>query len=187
MRRILLAGLVGGIVVFAWSAFSHMVLYVGEQGMRSLPNEDVVRATLHASIPEPGMYYFPGMDPRDKSKAAQDAWAAKYRTGPAGLLIYLPVGGELPFGRMMGVELLSDILAAAIAAFAIARLRAGYLRRAVTVGALGLFAWLSISVSNWNWYGFPGSYILSEGLDQVVGWFLGGLAMARLAVAREAA
>jgi len=33
MSRILIAGLVGGIVVFIWSAFSHMVLPLGEAGL----------------------------------------------------------------------------------------------------------------------------------------------------------
>jgi hypothetical protein len=182
-----LAGLLGGLVVFVWSAFSHMVLPLGDVGMRSLPKEEAVLGVFRTTLPEPGMYFFPGMDPKDKSAAAREAWAAKYRTGPAGLLIYHPIGGEAPSARMLGVELLSNILAALVAAYALTRLRAGYLRRVATVAALGLFGWLSVSVSYWNWYGFPGNYILAEGADQVAGWFLGGLVLAKLAVAKERA
>jgi hypothetical protein len=43
---------------------------------------------------------------------------------------------------------------------------------------MGLFSWLVISVPYWNWYRFP--LALTEGvlIEQVVGWFLGGLAIA---------
>ena len=44
----------------------------------------------------------------------------------------------------------------------------------------GVFAWISISVPHWNWYGFPCAFILGELIDQVVGWTLAGLAMSLL-------
>jgi hypothetical protein len=43
---------------------------------------------------------------------------------------------------------------------------------------LGLFAWLSISVSYWNWYGFTGAFTSAELIDQLGGWFFGGLVLA---------
>ena len=46
MLKIVLAGLVGGLVVFAWSAFSHMVLPTREAGIRQIPNEDAVLSAL---------------------------------------------------------------------------------------------------------------------------------------------
>jgi len=42
---------------------------------------------------------------------------------------------------------------------------------------LGLFGWLSISTSYRIWYGFPTAYVLAEGIDQVVGWLFGGVAI----------
>ncbi|HXU11392.1 MAG TPA: hypothetical protein VN898_05460 [Candidatus Binatia bacterium] len=57
---------------------------------------------------------------------------------------------------------------------------ARYWPRVLAVALLGVFAWLSLSVSYWNWYGFPASFILAEGIDQAVGWTLGGLAIARI-------
>ena len=34
--------------------------------------------------------------------------------------------------------------------------------------------------SYWNWYGFPTEFEIAEAVDQVVGWFLGGLVLAAL-------
>jgi len=46
------------------------------------------------------------------------------------------------------------------------------------VALLGLFAWLSITVSYWNWYRFPSAYAVAEAIDQVGGWLCGGLVLA---------
>ena len=37
MKRIALAALLGGITLFAWGAVSHMVLKLGDAGLRSAP------------------------------------------------------------------------------------------------------------------------------------------------------
>jgi len=181
MRRVLLAGLLGGLAVFVWSFISHMVLPLGEAGVRTLPNEETVLTEMRSSIPEAGFYIFPTMgDPSKATEAEQAQWAEKYRTGPAGILVYHPAGGEFSFPRLLLIELLTNILAALIAAFVLARVAGSYLQRVLVVGALGLFAWFSISVSYWTWYGFPGSFILAEGIDQLIGWLVAGLVIAKM-------
>jgi hypothetical protein len=50
----------------------------------------------------------------------------------------------------------------------------------MVVTLLGLFAWVSISFSYWNWWGFPAAFVAGEGIDQVVSAFLAGLVIARI-------
>ena len=69
------------------------MLPFGTMGLGTLPNEETVLEVLRTSVPEPGLYFFPGMDPLDTSQEAQEAYAAKYGSGPAGLLVYRPIGG----------------------------------------------------------------------------------------------
>ena len=80
--------------------------------------------------------------------------------------------------RQLGTELFTNIVAGCIAAFVVSLTAASFRRRVLIVALLGVFAWLSISVSNWIWYGFPAPYILAEGFDQIGGWLLGGFAIA---------
>jgi hypothetical protein len=40
-------------------------------------------------------------------------------------------------------------------------------------------------VSYWNWYGFPTDFTTGAALDEIIGWFLGGLVLA--AIVRPAA
>ncbi len=178
-KKIVLGGIVAGIVVFIWSAVSHMVLGLGETGIKSLPNEDVILPVLNANITEPGFYFFPGLDPK-ASQEQMDAWTEKHRTGPAGIMVYQPVGGEpMPAGKFI-TELVSNNLAALVAAFLLSKAfgnLGGLFGKAVFVALFGLFAGLDIDLSQWNWYGFPTSYTCAYIVDHVVAWFLAGLVL----------
>ncbi len=54
MKRIVVAGILGGLVVFVWGWLSHAVLPLGTVGIKNLPNEDAVTGTSQrASAPGP--------------------------------------------------------------------------------------------------------------------------------------
>lgn len=186
MSRILVGGVLGGIVVFLWGAFSHMVLPLGEAGFATLPDEPKVAAVLRAQVHERAIYILPGMptdpDRTDAQKAADEArWTDAYRQGPSGILVIDPIGKE-PFApRAFAIELITDILGATIAALLLTM--AGlpsYLLRLLFVTMLGAFASVAIDLSYWNWYGFPDAYTVAAYFDQVLNWFFGGLVLARI-------
>jgi hypothetical protein len=191
MKKIVLAALAGGLVLFIWGAVSHMLLPLGAAGLKNLPNEEPVLTALGSSISEPGLYFYPGLDMKKKAtEEEQAAWAEKIKTGPSGLLLYRPSGGEAMSPRQLVSELVSNILAAWVAAIVVSLIIAGHSdqagrnaqfgRRVLVVGLLGLFAWLSISASHWIWYGFPTAFVGAELIDQVVGWLLAGLVIAKI-------
>ena len=182
MKRMLIGGLVGGLAVYIWSFISHMVLPIGSAGISIIQqNEDVVLETMKTNISEPGLYFIPGIDPNtDMSSEAYKTWEEKYKTGPRGLLLFNPEGADpMSIGQLL-TELLTNLIAGIIAAFLLFSLIGSYWIRVYTVTLLGLFSWISISASYWNWYGFPGSFIVAEGIDQVIGWFLAGIVMAKI-------
>ncbi|HXU43997.1 MAG TPA: hypothetical protein VN783_00610 [Thermoanaerobaculia bacterium] len=178
MKKILLAAVAGGLIVFASSAVLHLATPLGEAGFQNLPNEDVLLPAFSSSIPSAGLYFFPGMT--DRSKEAQEAWAKKAASGPSGMLLYRPSGGEGMTPRELGGELATNVLAAAIAAFVASLMCAPFGRRVLAILLLGVFAWLSISASHWIWYGFPSAFELAELIEQAVCWLLAGLAIAKI-------
>lgn len=167
--------------MFIWSALSHMVPPLGEMGIRILPNEEVVVEAMRGAICEPGLYLFPGFDmSRKQSKAEKEAWAAKYRRGPVGLLVYHPQGQQpLAPGQLL-TQLITDVIAGTIAAFLLTQVVASFGLRVLLVALLGLFSWVEVSLPYWNWYGFPAAFTAAEGIDQVVGWSLAGLVLAAI-------
>src|SRR4030095_9182250 len=62
MKRILIGGIVAGIIVFIWGAVAHTILPTAKMGIKQIPNEEAVLSAMKASIQEPGFYFFPGMD-----------------------------------------------------------------------------------------------------------------------------
>jgi len=186
--RLILAGILAGIVMFMWGGISHMVLPLGKMGIQSLPGEEAIVSAMQGSITADGLYFFPGMDMSKKPTAdEQRAWEAKYTSGPHGILVYHPQGSSPLSPRQLLGELLADILACIVAAFVLVRVVAGFGTRVLAATAFGLVAWLSVSASYWIWYGFPQPFVLAEGVDQVVGWFLAGLVLAALVRVRTVA
>ena len=180
MKRIVVGAIAGAVIFFVWGAFSHLVLLVGI-GFKPLPDENTVLEKLRSAIPEDGLYFFPGTDLRGSPTPEQKAaWEAKYRTGPTGLLLYNPAGGTPVSPKKLLAQLSSNVLAAAIAAFLVSLMLAPYWQRVLVIALLGVFAWLSISAIYWNWYGFPSSFFIAQGVEQAVGWLLAGFAIAKV-------
>jgi hypothetical protein len=189
MPRILLAAALGGIAMFVWGAVSHMLTPLGEAGLTSMPAaaEPAVLESLRSNLSADGLYFFPGMDEAARNdEAAMKEWEQRYAAGPSGLLVYHPHGGPSMTGRQLGIELLGDVLAVAVAAWAATRMRS-YAGRLALVTAFGLAAWFSIEVSYWNWYGFPSAYAMAQLIDQVVGFAAAGLVVAWIVRPVEAA
>ena len=188
IKKIVLGGIIGGVLMFIWSAVAHMLLPIGEMGIKSIPNEDAVLAVMKANITEPGFYFFPGEGmmqsrslPAEQKKAAEEAWTRKYEAGPRGVMVYYPVGETpMPPSKLI-YEFLSDVVGGFIAAFILAmatqrvRSSAG---RIGFVALLGLLSWILIEFSYWNWYGFPPAYVTGTLIDQVVGMAFAGIGIA---------
>jgi hypothetical protein len=71
-------------------------------------------------------------------------------------------------------------VAALLAAFVLSQVWSGYPMRVLVVTLMGIFGFASISVSYWNWYGFPTDFTAGEAITEIVGWFLAGLVMAAI-------
>ena len=181
MVKVIAGGLAAGIVVFFWGAIAHVVLPIGSMGIRQIPNEDSVIGAIRNTIQEPGFYFFPGMDmSRAPSESEQQAWDAKLKQGPAGVLIIQPQGGEAMSPRQLWTEVATDIVAALLAALLLSQVRGSYWGRVAFVTLLGIFGFVTISVPYWNWYAFPTDFTTAEAIDQILGWFLAGLVLAAI-------
>lgn len=176
--RILIASVVGGVVMFAWGAVDHMALPFGMMGIKNLPAEEALLPHMKQAIPEHGLYFFPGKDETDKSDAACKAWEAKIRSGPRGLLIFNPAGGEPISPKQLGTEFASNVLAALLLAVVLARLRTGALAGGLFGLVLGVYGWMSIEASYWNWHDYPCAFATASLIEQAVGGLLSGLAIA---------
>lgn len=180
--RILIAGLIGGIVMFIWGAVAHMALPIGEMGMHTAIEQDAALIALQgAASSGEGVYMLPGIAPEQwRDKAAMTAFQQKYGSSPYALVVYQP-GGNPALASMtpnLVKQFASDTLAAFVVAWVLALGAFGFGKRVAIAGALGLFAWLAVNVPYWNWYMFPATFTAAALVEQVIGWLLAGAAMA---------
>lgn len=181
MKRVLIAAIVGGLIVFVVSAVTHMFTPLGTAGMKLIPNEDPVIEVLRTNLTESKVYFFPGMNmQQEPTPAEQKAWEDKVRRGPSGMIIYTANGVEPAFPKQLGIEFLTVVLSCFVAAWVLSRVVGSYASRAIIVALFALFAFLSISASHWNWYAFPPAFVLAEAVGEVVAYLLAGLAIARI-------
>ena len=182
MKKVLLPGILGGLLVFVWSAIAHMVLPIGAMGVNGIPNnEDALLTAMKSNIQQPGVYLMPGIDmSRKPTDAELNSVYAKAETGPTAFLVYHPTGEKVLTPGQLIRQALFQILGGLIAAFIISATVASLTTRGIMVTLMGVFAWLAISLPYWNWYRFPAAFTIGVGLDNVIGWLLGGFLIAWL-------
>ncbi|GAB4379661.1 MAG: hypothetical protein Kow0042_29270 [Calditrichia bacterium] len=185
MKRILIAGLLGGIAVFIWGFISWVVLPWHNMTIKSLPNEEAVVQMLQDANLQTGVYYFPGMKEEklsaEEAEQAMKEWAEKHRRGPLGTFFYHS-GGTAPMSAStMVTGFLISLLAAVLAAYLLSSASAhlvSYGRRVLFVTFIGLFAALVSHVTMWNWFYMPVGYSLVNTIDLIVSWLIAGLVIA---------
>jgi|ERR1041385_6724826 hypothetical protein len=181
MKRIILAAFLGGLIVFIWSAIAHIATPLGMAGLSMFPDDKPMLDAFKTNVPKSGMYFFPGMDMSHKpTEAEQKAWEARIQAGPTGLLVITTGPGSAMTPRQLILELVTNIIGAYIAAILAAMMVGTTMRRACAIALLAIFASVSLSLSYWIWYGFPSAFVLGELVTELVGWFLAGIAIAKL-------
>ena len=185
-KRIALAALLAGTVLFAWEFVAHMFLPLGEAGIQALPNEQAVMTAIKDNVRQSGFYFFPspvetsGMTSEQKQKAFQQA-EEKARIGPLGIMIVRPDGGPMMMPSQLVTQFVVDVLVMLLLAILLAQMpAASFGKRMMQVAIIGLIPALVVDVPYWNWFSFPAAYTLAQIVMHVVGFVVGGLVLARM-------
>ena len=184
-KRVVVAGILGGLTMFLWLFVAHEFLPLGELGVGEIPNEAPVLSAMQSAIPQAGVYIYPGLGlgPKptaEQRNAAMPAWMKKYEQSPHGFLIYHPPSGSFSFGTLLAREGALNLLEGLLAAWLLSLAAAGkaYSQRAGFMVIVGVLAAVTTNVEYWNWYGFPGNYVAGYMVTQIIGFTLVGLVAA---------
>jgi hypothetical protein len=179
--RILIAGVLGGLVFLVWSTLAHTVLPLGYMGMKlGTPHEAVLAALKQDATLGEGVYVLPSLPPEKMmDEQAMKDFAPIETSHPYAFVIYQPQGRDsAEMGANIGTQAASNVLAGWLVAFVLAAGAFGFGKRVGLAVVMGVFAWMTVSVPWWNWYRFPSAFILESLIEQVIGWLLAGLVMA---------
>ena len=191
--RILVAGILGGVVMFLWGFVSHELLPLGEMGVKIMPNEDAVTSALQTNLDDhPGFYVFPagGLTPgatREEKEAAMKKAEEQMASGAGGVLVYRPKR-VFNFPKRLGIEFGTDVIVSLLAAFLLAQTRlSSFIGKVGFVFVAGLIAGILTNVQYLNWFGFPKTYTLGVMTSQIIGFILVGIVAALVLGRRTAA
>ena len=184
--KIILAGVLGAVAMFAWVSIAHMALPLGEAGVQNTMNDEALLGEMKSTVKnKPGLYIYPsmGLGP-DATHAQQSEAMKKYETklekNPSGFFIYHPAGSRpMNMGKYLTIEFVTELCEALLAVWLLAQTRIlSFGGRLGFVTAAGVMAAIATNVSYWNWWGFPGNYTAAYIFIQVVGFFLVGVVAA---------
>lgn len=190
IKSLTLGALLGGIIVFVWSAASWIVLPWHATSLRPFQNEDAVARMIAENVPQSGVYAYPlsrteGMTPEQK-KAAEATGVEKMKKGP---FLFVSVRRE-GFESLTGLYAIG-VLGAMIEAFLLTWLLLqtrprSYWGRVIFVVISALSGAVIIALPEWNWWSFSTAYTATVFGDVVIGWFLAGLVIAKFAAPKTA-
>ncbi len=189
MKKVILAGITGGIILWIWGFIAWVVLPLHLSTVTPIPNETEFLGMLKHSLPAPGVYEFPtmpretaGQTPADQ-EAAMAAYMAKYEAGPTGMIFYDPAGKDPFMVNQMISGLLIFILSAAIVAWLLSRSTAAaesYLSRVIYCGMIGTLLAVACHLSAWNWMGYPADWTRALMIDSILAWLLAGMGISAI-------
>ena len=192
MKRVVISGIAAGVAFFIWLSLVHLATPLGQVGIRAIPNEDSVTASIKTNVVEPGFYFFPGAQTTMKAtkaerRAAMMAAMEKMKTSPTGIMVVFPNGRAPMAPAQLVTELVNEIVQGLLLAWIIWKSSetsmAGRVRLAL---AVGLAASLVTNISYWNWYGFPTNYTAAYIFGEVAGYVVMGAVVAMTLGAGEA-
>jgi hypothetical protein len=147
--RILIAGLLGGVAMFAWAFVGHDLLPLGSYGLKTIPNEEAVTSAMYASIGDAdGLYVFPAA-----------AMSGRKVDGPQGLVVYSSKPLVMT-PATLSEEAGSEIIQALVLAVVLASVAGSFAQRIGLAALIGVAAAMTTSASYWIWYRFPTDYTL---------------------------
>jgi hypothetical protein len=184
--KIFLAGVLGAVAMFVWTAIAHMALPLGEAGVQNTMDDEALLAALKANVKDKeGLYTYPSMGLGPDATHAQQSEAmktfpAKLEKNASGFFLYHPAGSRpMNMGKFLTTEFVTELCEALLAVGLLAQTRiVTFGGRLGFVTAAGILAAIATNVSYWNWWGFPTVYTASYMFIQIVGFFLVGLVAA---------
>ncbi len=180
--------IIGGIVVFLWGTISWMVLPWHEMTMHKFKNEKKVAQVIQENTEQSGVYVLPhfrahekGMSKSEKNEAVMHG-KEMMKTGPVIFATVQKNGmkmeGPLPFV----LALIVQIIAAYLITWLLLMTKVmPYMRQVGFVTTIALIAGIITYVPDLIWGGAAFGFTIVCMLDLIIGWFLGGLVIAKLA------
>lgn len=170
MKAYIKNGILAGLVLFLWGAFSWMVLPWHRATIHNFIDGQAVAAGVSANVIHSGIYLTPmGMGSLPEQTKQAMVFASVHLSGMPSMVPTLII------------SILTQLIAAILVSYLLSKTKdLTFYKRLKFVLVFALAAGIVIHVPYWNWFGFDITYTLVEMADLLIGWLLAGLVLAKL-------
>ena len=177
-KKVIIGALLGGVVLLLWQFAVRELLGIYDDAFVKLEDPAAVEAVLKENLSGSGMIVIPHPEPGDTDAEAK---AMEKLTTGFSLFGAVNLAGRHGFGAMLGVQFALNVLASAVLMFVLLAANPSTLgSRIALVLCFAVFAVLTELIPNWNWGGSSLAYIGRQIGEQIVGWALVGLVLAKV-------
>ncbi len=177
-KRVLSAGLLGGIVLIIWTEISFFIL--SPQTFKKFPNKKIYEVVelIRENIDETGFYTKPEEQHIGTDYESIREWKQK------GHMVMVLVRKD-PFNNL-GIKLILTVLIylfiPVIPAYMLSIVSKEkiklYHRRVIFIALIGIIIALFYNIPKWSLYQYPFDFALASCCENLVGWTLAGLVIA---------
>jgi hypothetical protein len=171
-KPIIRCSIVGGIIVFLWMMLSWAIFPMHKACLNNFTDESEVTSCITRYAPKDGIYVLPSWN---------KVGGAEKKHPP---FIFMNIRRGIDYSNMINniiYGVITQIIGAAFITFLLLKAKAmKYWGRVWFVTIVGLIVAVLGTIPTWNWWHFPTGWAILEMFDIVVGWFLGGLVIAKL-------
>lgn len=169
-KNIILSGILGAIVIFAWTVISSSFIPLSGDMPKEVPDDKDVHTLLKAKLPESGIYWMPG------HAGQEEGLYPDYENEP---IFYVFYAGTTPSTMTATtiVEILSMLLTPMVAAWLLSmaseRVLARYARRVFFVTGIGLL----FAIYGDLYSPKPLDLVLLSSISNLIAWTIVGLVL----------
>ncbi len=172
MKKLIIASLVGGIILFVWQSLSFMMLQLHSSQMQYTPQQDEILAVLESSGIEEGDYFLPTTPTTAPSAEVQEEYMGKYWGKPWARISYHKAL-DMNMGMSLFRGFVIDIFAAFLLVWLLLKFAEFNMKTSVMASlAIGLIGYLTISYLNSVWFETSS---IPELIDTLAQWGLVGV------------
>lgn len=172
MKKLLIGGIVGGIIIFLWQFLSFELLNLHSKAFQYTPKHDEIMASLNSLITEDGQYFVPGLPP-DATSEQEKAYMEAIDGKPWAMVSYHK-SMDMNMGMNMFRGLAVDIIAIALLCWIISKMNMPTFGTVLTASVFtGVIVFFTAQYTGHIWY--QTFDIMAYFMDAIVGWGAVGL------------
>lgn len=191
-KQLAFGSILGGIVLFVWSAIAWMIIPWPGDPLRSFTSEDAVLQAIRANAPRSGNYLLPneptrtpGMTDEQYKKAQQEAMNKMTQSSMIFASVRLEPMGSM--GKYLATGFVTQLVLALLATFLLMQTSSlSYSARVLFVTTIGVIIFAGGHLDEWNWWSFSNAYMGMQLGAIVIGWLLASLAISAVARGKSA-